>query len=47
MEWRRPLHLGVVAIKKGTFGSPSTKVDNLTYFYISEGDTSFKYIFVV
>ena len=23
-----PLHLGVVAIEKGAFGSPSTKVDN-------------------
>ena len=25
------LHLGVVAIKKGAFGSPSTKVTNFTY----------------
>ena len=27
-----PLHLGVVAIEKGAFGSPSTKVTNFTYF---------------
>ena len=27
------LHLGVVAIEKGAFGSPSTKVANFTYFY--------------
>ena len=27
MEKRSPLHLGVVAIEKGTFGSPSTMVD--------------------
>ena len=28
MELRPPLHLGVVAIEKGAFGSPSTKVAN-------------------
>ena len=28
-----PLHLGVVAIKKGAFGSPSTMVTNFTYYY--------------
>ena len=27
------LHLGVVAIKKGFFGSPSTKVANFTYIW--------------
>ena len=26
-----PLHLGVVAIEKGAFGSPSTKFANFTY----------------
>ena len=26
-----PLHLGVVAIEKGAFGSPSTNVANLLY----------------
>ena len=26
-----PLHFGVVAIEKGTLGSPSTKVANFTY----------------
>ena len=26
-----PPHLGVVAIEKGPFGSPSTKVANFTY----------------
>ena len=34
MELRLPLHLAVVAIEKGAFGSPSTKVANfalLTY----------------
>ena len=29
MEWRPPQHLGVVAIEKGSFGLPSTKVANL------------------
>ena len=29
-----PLHLGVVAIVKGTFGSPSTKVVNFIYFLV-------------
>ena len=32
MELRSALHLGVVAIEKGEFGSPSTKVAyNFTY----------------
>ena len=30
MEYRPLLHLGVVAIEKGTFGSPSSKVANFT-----------------
>ena len=29
-----PLHLGVVAIEKGAFWSPSTKVANFTYFML-------------
>ena len=29
-----PLHLGVVAIEKGAFWSPSTTVTNLTYLVI-------------
>ena len=29
-----PLHLDVVAIEKGAFGSPSTKVANFTFVYI-------------
>ena len=32
MESRLPLHLGVVAIEKGAFGSSSTEVTNFTYF---------------
>ena len=32
MEWCPPLHLSVVAIEKGAFGSPLTKVANFTYF---------------
>ena len=33
-EWSKcpPLHLGVVAIEKGAFGSPSTKVTNFTFY---------------
>ena len=27
-----PWHHGVVTIKKGVFGSPSTKIANFTYF---------------
>ena len=35
MELHLPLHLGVVAIEKGAFRSPSTKVANFTtYLYI-------------
>ena len=30
MELRPPLHIGDVAIEKGVFGSPSTKVANFT-----------------
>ena len=33
MEKHPSLHLGAVAIEKGAFGSPSTKVANY-YFYI-------------
>ena len=32
MELRPLQHFGVVAIEKGAFGSPSTKVANFTYF---------------
>ena len=32
MQLRPPLHLGVVAIEKGAFKSPSTKFANFTYF---------------
>ena len=31
MELHSPLHLSVVAIEKGAFGSPWTKVANFTY----------------
>ena len=33
-EWSSalPLHLGVVAIEKGAFGSPSTMVANFTFY---------------
>ena len=33
MELRPPLHLGIVAIEKGAFGSPSTKVANFIHFH--------------
>ena len=35
-EWSStlPLHLGVVAIGKGTFRSPSTMVTNFTFFFL-------------
>ena len=33
MEQRLPLHLSVVAIENGAFGSPSTKAANFTYIY--------------
>ena len=36
-EQSSALHLGVVAIEKRAFGSPSTKVTNFTYSYISVG----------
>ena len=32
MKKHPPLHLSVVAIEKGAFGSPSTTVANFTYF---------------
>ena len=31
MEWRPPLHFGIVGIERGAFGSSSTKVANFTY----------------
>ena len=34
MELHPPLHLGVVAIKKGAFELPSTKDTNFTFTYI-------------
>ena len=34
MEQHPPLHLGIVAVEKGAFGSPSTKVANFTFIYI-------------
>ena len=33
MELRPPLDLSVVAIEKGAFRSPLTKVTNFTYLY--------------
>ena len=33
MELHPPLHLGVIAIEKGAFGSPSTKVNNFMFKY--------------
>ena len=33
-EWSSALPLGVVAIEKGAFGSPSTMVANFIYFYL-------------
>ena len=33
-KYHPPLHLGVVAIEKGAFGSHSTTVVNLTDFYL-------------
>ena len=42
MEQRPPQHLSVVAIEKGAFGSPSTKVAKFTYLILilcpPEGD---------
>ena len=34
MELRPPQHLGVVAVEKGAFGSPSTKVAKFIYFLL-------------
>ena len=34
MEQRPLLHLGVVAIEKGIFGSPSTKIANFTLLIV-------------
>ena len=33
-EYCPPLHLGVVAIEKEAFGSPTTRVVNFTFTYI-------------
>ena len=44
MELCPPLHHGVVAIEKGAFGSPSTKVTNLLkreLFTLSENEITF------
>ena len=34
-----PLHLGVVAIEKGAFRSPSTTVTNFTYLLVLDKNT--------
>ena len=34
-EWSNSLHLGVVAIKKGAFGPPSTTVANFTFICLN------------
>ena len=36
MESRPLVHLDVVAVEKGSFGSPSTKVAYFTYFYLKK-----------
>ena len=38
-EERSLLHLGVVAIEKGAFWSPSITVANFTFFYLHIGQT--------
>ena len=38
MELRPPLHLGVITIEKGSFGSSSAKVANF-YFLIESNKT--------
>ena len=35
MDWHPPLHLGVVVIEKGAFGSPSTLVANFPLLLVS------------
>ena len=40
---RSTLHLGVVAIEKGVFGSHSTTVVNFTFTYIALTDNEFKF----
>ena len=42
-ERNSALHLSVVAIEKGDFGSPSTKVANFyfNYFYSTHAETTF------
>ena len=32
VEYRLPLHLGVIAIEKGALGSPSIKFANYTFY---------------
>ena len=51
MEYHPPLHLGVVAIEKGAFGLPSTKVTNFTiyiyiYIYACTHSTIYIYIYI-
>ena len=36
MKKHSPLHVGVIAIEKGTFRLPSTKVMNFTYFAFNQ-----------
>ena len=38
---RPTLHLSVIAIKKGAFGSPPTKVANFTYLFFPTGPWDF------
>ena len=41
-----PLHLGVVAIEKGAFGSPSTLVANFTLLIYNESLVEIIYIYI-
>ena len=43
MELCPPVHLGVVAIEKGAFGSPSTTIGNFTLLIYGRDVTVKKY----
>ena len=40
-ELRPPLHLDVIAIEKGAFGSPSTAINQFTCLYIHSSRQEF------
>ena len=47
MKLRPPLHLDVEVIERGSFGSPSTNIANITLYDIHYTFTAYLYVTVI